>query len=269
MCVAAIRQISILSPSSRCILTASILGQLATISTALYQADSRETLFEALNTGCSALGFDLFTLAGHKASARELILDATFTTFSADFLADYDRFDWHSDDAMAARIVAGEGPFAWNSARDRYSEIRKQSYIDFLHASKLCSGVMVPLPRRPGMISVIGMVSLEERSYDQGVMSAVTILANAALAKAEMLGLCPEISVDEAHALRMLSSRQLEILKWIAEGKSNTTIAMIMNLNDRAVRFHVSQILSKFGVASRSQAVAIYRSTALPAASRR
>lgn len=247
---------------TRCILDTSILGQLAAISTALYDADSRETLFQALNTGCSALGFDLFTLSCHKASGREMILDATFTTVSPDFLSDYDRFGWYEDDAMAARIVAGEGPFAWNSARDRYAELRKQSYVDFLQASQLASGVMVPLSHRPGTVSMMGMISLRERSYDQGLISAVTIMANAAMAKAEMLGLCPEVSVDRAHAIRALSERQIEVLKWIAEGKSNPAIAAIMGLNGRAVRFHVSEILRKLGIASRSQAVAIYRSGA-------
>lgn len=249
--------------ASRCILNASIFEQLVTISTALYKADSRESLFEALNAGCLALGFDLFTLSCHKASGREMILDATFTTVSPGFLGDYDRFGWYDDDAMAARIVAGEGPFAWNSARDRYAEIRKQSYVDFLQASQLASGVMVPLSHRPGTVSMMGMISLRERSYDQNLISAVTIIANAAMAKAEMLGLCPEISVDRAHAIRALSERQIEVLKWIAEGKSNPSIAAIMGLNSRAVRFHVSEILRKLGIASRSQAVAIYRSGVL------
>lgn len=80
---------------SRCTLNAKILEQLVPISTALYEANSRESLFQALNAGCSALGFDLFTLSCHKASGREMILDATFTTVSPDFLSDYDRLGWY------------------------------------------------------------------------------------------------------------------------------------------------------------------------------
>lgn len=193
-----------------------------------------------------------------------MILDPTFTTVNSGFLADYDRFDWHTDDAMAARIVAGEGPFAWDSARDRYPEIRKQSYVDFLQASQLCSGVMVPLSHRPGTVSMMGVIGLEARSYAPDQVAAVTIMANAAMAKAETLGLCPEISADEAHALQALSHRQREILKWIAAGKSNTAIAEIMGLNDRGVRFHVSEVLRKLGVATRSQAAARYHSVGIP-----
>jgi len=106
---------------------------------------------------------------------------------------------------------------------------------------------------------MMSLTSLRDRGYDADIMSAVAIMANAAMAKAEMLGLCPEISADEAHTVHALSERQVEILKWIAEGKSNPAIATITGLNDRAVRFHVSEILRKLGIASRSQAGAIYR----------
>lgn len=204
------------------------------------------------------LGFDRFTLSCHRPSGREMILDPTFTTVSEDFLKEYDHFDWYESDAMAARIVAGEHSFAWNSQTDRFREVRQQSYIDFLKASQLSSGVMIALPRRAGAVSMIGMISFSDRQFTSDVMSAVAIIGHAAMGKAEMLGLCPEISADQAQAERSLSERQREILKWISEGKSNTDIAAIMGLSERAVRFHVSEMLKKLGVTSRSQASALF-----------
>jgi LuxR family transcriptional regulator len=88
---------------------------------------------------------------------------------------------------------------------------------------------------------------------------AAKALGTAAMGKAEILGLCPEVSVDEALAMRSLSPLQQEILNWIAEGKSNLDIATIMNLGERAVRYHVPEILRKLGVATRMQAAAIRR----------
>lgn len=214
-------------------------------------------LFQALDAGCRDLNFDLFTLSCHKADGRTMILDATFTTVSDTFLSDYDRFGWFDDDAMAARIVNGTAPFAWDSLRDRQPEIRKQSYLDFLNASQLATGVMVPLGHRPGTVSMIGMISLTDRPQDSRSILASMIVGNAAIAKAEMLGLCPEISSDEAIGVRLLSPVQSEILKWVAEGKSNLDIATIMDLNVRTVRYHVGEVLRKLGVATRQQAVAI------------
>jgi two-component system, NarL family, response regulator LiaR len=54
-----------------------------------------------------------------------------------------------------------------------------------------------------------------------------------------------------------LTTKELEILKVIAQGKDNATIAREMNLSDKTVKTHVSNILSKLYVQDRTQA-AIY-----------
>jgi NarL family two-component system response regulator LiaR len=54
-----------------------------------------------------------------------------------------------------------------------------------------------------------------------------------------------------------LTVKELEILKVIAQGKDNATIASEMNLSDKTVKTHVSNILSKLYVQDRTQA-AIY-----------
>ncbi len=52
-----------------------------------------------------------------------------------------------------------------------------------------------------------------------------------------------------------LSPRELTVLRWMKEGKTNWEIARIIGLSERTVRFHVGGILRKLGVASRTQAV--------------
>jgi len=54
-----------------------------------------------------------------------------------------------------------------------------------------------------------------------------------------------------------LSVRQLEILNWATLGKSNSDIAVITGMSKRAVAYHMSEILRKLKVASRTQAVAL------------
>jgi len=57
--------------------------------------------------------------------------------------------------------------------------------------------------------------------------------------------------------LESLTSRELEVLKAIGEGKSNKEIAEILYISDRTVKTHVSNILHKLGLEHRTQA-AIY-----------
>ncbi|GAK83098.1 transcriptional activator protein LuxR [Vibrio ponticus] len=53
-----------------------------------------------------------------------------------------------------------------------------------------------------------------------------------------------------------LKARELEVLKWAKEGKSNWEIAQILNLSERTIKFHFTNIFQKLNVVNRSQAVA-------------
>lgn len=52
----------------------------------------------------------------------------------------------------------------------------------------------------------------------------------------------------------VLTDREVEVLTWVARGKSSVDIAKLMNVSDRTVNFHVNNVIQKFGVATRVQA---------------
>ena len=51
-----------------------------------------------------------------------------------------------------------------------------------------------------------------------------------------------------------LTARELDVLREVARGYSNQEIAVRLSLSDATVRTHISHILSKLGLASRTQA---------------
>jgi len=53
-----------------------------------------------------------------------------------------------------------------------------------------------------------------------------------------------------------LTPREVEILSWIRQGKTNWEMAKIQEISERTVKFHVANILRKLEATSRSQAVA-------------
>jgi len=54
-----------------------------------------------------------------------------------------------------------------------------------------------------------------------------------------------------------LTPREQEVLTWMAKGLSNPEIAERLTISAVTVKFHVSNILSKLGATSRTEAVAV------------
>lgn len=52
-----------------------------------------------------------------------------------------------------------------------------------------------------------------------------------------------------------LTPRELEVLRLMAQGLPNRKIAEQLAVNERTIKHHVSEILSKLGVDNRTQAI--------------
>lgn len=52
-----------------------------------------------------------------------------------------------------------------------------------------------------------------------------------------------------------LTSREKEVLQHMAEGLANKQIALLLNISEHTVKFHLSSLYAKLGVASRTEAV--------------
>ncbi len=124
-------------------------------------------------------------------------------------------------------------------------------------------------------IKIIAMTSFEEETLVQGVLSAGAIsyllknvtsdeLANAI--RAAFSGrstLAPEAARALIQATRPpkqplvdLTEREKEVLQLVVQGQSNQQIADGMVISLATVKAHISNILSKLGVASRAEAIA-------------
>ena len=59
---------------------------------------------------------------------------------------------------------------------------------------------------------------------------------------------------EDAPVERM-TARELEVLELLADGLANKAIAARLGVSDETVKFHLSSILGKLGVANRTEAV--------------
>lgn len=66
----------------------------------------------------------------------------------------------------------------------------------------------------------------------------------------------PEAEADPAAVLTPLTTRERQALRLLAEGRENAEIAALMFVSVSAVKYHVSNLLRKFGCRDRTQLLA-------------
>jgi DNA-binding NarL/FixJ family response regulator len=99
------------------------------------------------------------------------------------------------------------------------------------------------------------------RAGAQGVLpldASAEQIGIALQAAAAGLGVFPPDHLDtsyEPRAPSILTARETEVLRMIAEGLANKEIAWRLGISDHTVKFHVSAVLGKLGVASRAEAI--------------
>jgi LuxR family quorum-sensing system transcriptional regulator SolR len=54
----------------------------------------------------------------------------------------------------------------------------------------------------------------------------------------------------------VLTSREIEVLRWTADGKTSSEVGQIMNISERTVNFHVNNSLEKLGTVNKTACVA-------------
>ncbi|HWA50038.1 MAG TPA: response regulator transcription factor, partial [Dongiaceae bacterium] len=76
-------------------------------------------------------------------------------------------------------------------------------------------------------------------------------------------GVLPSQDVDLAARAASLTPQQHRVFALMAEGKPNKIIAFDMQIGEATVKAHVTEILRKMGVHSRSQAIVLAQRLAL------
>jgi LuxR family transcriptional regulator len=237
-------------------ITIDVMKSLSEVTENIVRSCTPEDFLQSVATSFEEFGFNSFNLGCNKLNKYELALNPTLTNWPREFMLEYERRHWADFDPTLARAVAADKAFEWNVG-EIHLDRRHREYMEFLLTTPLRGGFSIPLKAKNGMLSSISVESHQDQQFAEWVPQALSVIANCAVMKAEALGLCRDkVSTDESLSARRLSQTQLEILKWAASGKSNGDIGLIVNLSERAVKYHVSECLKKLGVATRSQAVA-------------
>ncbi|HET7724993.1 MAG TPA: response regulator transcription factor, partial [Propionibacteriaceae bacterium] len=120
-------------------------------------------------------------------------------------------------------------------------------------------------PALPVATKALVAYELGRALHEDGSPDAGTALA-AARAEAEDLGaalivrwcdaLAPSPTGEVVQRPGGLTSREVEVLRLVAEGRSNSQVGRELFISTKTASVHVSNIIAKLGVASRGEAAA-------------
>jgi DNA-binding NarL/FixJ family response regulator len=117
---------------------------------------------------------------------------------------------------------------------------------------------LLPDDRYAAMVWASGVRGLLRRDVDAATLALALpavvqglVVSDAAL----VTGLLPARQPPLTAAAEALTPREQEVLRLLAEGLPNKTIADRLNISEHTVKFHVNAILSKLGAQSRTEAV--------------
>lgn len=138
-----------------------------------------------------------------------------------------------------------------------------------------CNGIEAARKIRTLMGRTVGVLILTAYDDDPYVLAALEVGANGYVMKSadaddiiqavrdvnegkQVLDPAVAGTVDTLHAVSEatdLSERELSVLAWTAHGLTNKAIAYQLKISPRTVQGHLSNIYTKLGVASRTEAV--------------
>ena len=167
----------------------------------------------------------------------------------------YDQGAQHSSDPILKAVWSHYFPFRWDQLElEEDQDAQQQGFYRATQEIGIRSGMTIPLhgpAEGLSALSLAGDLSVEDLE-DRWDDYRVELFTAAAFTHQVIV----EAATRPCRAVDVhLSSRELECLKWTAEGKTTWEVSRILNLSKDTTRFYLREATRKFGVHSKHHAV--------------
>lgn len=204
---------------------------------------------EVARHGYSSSACRAFTRTGTAAKSHILFRD---WPKGWALLSDQKGFAADSPAIAAARSRAS--PFTWlDTNREKRWTTRERAVMDSAFAWGWRDGFVLPVHGPGGYFATVSMAT-SHSDLDQGPDQRLRLRMIAMLAHERSLALA---NLDPGESeYETLSARELECLRWVADGQTDWEIGLILSISAATVKFHVDGARRKLRARNRSQAVA-------------
>ena len=222
------------------------------------QAFTQATTADEITALCRAfgerLGFNAFVYALRiptKLVDAQLVIHQTYPVAWTEHYLEHRYYDV---DPVLEYCTTNFTPLTWDRVQ-REPGSEAASMMNMAEDFGLRAGVSMPVHSPFGELGILSFaIDQGTRDAQQTALAAVphvqllSAYLHEAVRRVERLA----VSAPEAE----LTMRELECLRWVADGKSSWAIGQIMSLSERTVNFHIERAMGKLNVCNRQHAVA-------------
>ncbi len=216
---------------------------------ALLDCDTPDALRRETSRQLGNLGFDhwMYASAVRAHGAADLVGD-----YPQDWLAYYHRQGYFELDPVIQHCRMRTTPCLWSSGPASRSIGRATPFFREAARFGLRFGVGLPIHGPGGQWNMVSVASgtLPERPLALREFAHLHLLS--AFVHEAGQRFMAAATAEPVH----LTQRELDSLRWAAEGKTSWEIGQLIGIADRTVVFHLNNAAKKLGVIGRRQAVA-------------
>lgn len=198
-------------------------------------------------------GFNMVSCGGSRETPSGRLWDFFFNTWPSEWLLEYQRNDYVRCDMMPAMARLSAAPFTWAELlRDRVQSPEQTDFHKRVRELGVIDAFAVPIHQQGGDVGLCVSVSTHVIKNPEERL-ALHMASLYVYHRCQALGGL----IDTSSVKAPLSPRELECLKWVLDGKSDTDIGKIIGISHTTVHFHVERVKKKLGVRTRTQAAAM------------
>ncbi len=176
-----------------------------------------------------------------------------FNSWPAEWLAEYRDNDYVRYDIVALMARFLSKPFTWIEVlQDRSLTDEQVRFGQRVRDLGVQDGFAVPI-HQPGNDLGLCVSVADHPITDHDERIFLHLVSLYAFDRCQALG-----GVSDASSVKApLSAREIDCLKWVLKGKSDTDIGEILGISPTTVHFHIERVKKKLGVRTRTQAAAM------------
>jgi DNA-binding CsgD family transcriptional regulator len=217
-------------------------------------AQDETELTARVKTVAASLGFDTFLLGIEVSRPLLKPLQHAVSCYPEQWQRIYGEREYLKKDPTVAHCQSKASPLIWEESM--YSEGSRDLWEES-RSFGLIYGVSIPVHERQGVKSMISLARDKPIDSDprelESLLNGARVLANCAHSAMGRI-VVPKMMENRDPKLSM---RERECLLWAARGKTAAEIGLILNIAESTAVFHLKNVLKKFDVVNRTQAIAM------------